>query len=247
MKSWVLDMENRVFLIFGISKGLGSVITKEVPREGDLVFGVSRSRPDYLDSTTSVNWIQADLSDPENAVRLVKYAVGEIPIDCLVYNVGIWEQDAFTDLYDFTQSSPAEISTLIQTNITSCILVLQAFIGNLTKSKNGKIILIGSTWGIDNHNGKEVTFSATKFALRGITHSLRETLRGDSIGVTVLNLGYLATEFAGEPDVDVVAKATDGQMIPLQDVIAAINFVVSTSPYSCVKEITMPAMADKNV
>jgi short-subunit dehydrogenase len=240
-------MEHKVFLIFGISRGLGKAITREVPQQGDIVFGISRTKPDYLEKNTTVRWISADLSNPEKAIWAIKEVVGTQRIDCLIYNVGIWENDAFTEHYDFTETSPGEISTMIQTNVTSCILAVQAFVENMKKSKKAKIVLIGSTWGVDNHNGKEVAFSATKFALRGIAHSLRENLRADRIGVSVLNLGYLATEYEGEQDLDTIAEKTSGQLIPLQDVIAAINFVLSTSPYSCVKEITMPAMADGNV
>lgn len=70
--------------------------------------------------------------------------------------------------------------------------------------------MIGSTWGLDNHNGKEVTFSATKYALRGIAQSLRETLREDKIAISVINLGYLATEFPLTVSVDEVIEKVMG-------------------------------------
>ncbi|MEX6257051.1 hypothetical protein [Providencia huaxiensis] len=38
-----------------------------------------------------------------------------------------------------------------------------------------------------------------------------------------------------------------GQLIPLQDVVNAVRFILSTSNATCVKEITMPAMMDLNV
>ncbi|MFE8306037.1 SDR family NAD(P)-dependent oxidoreductase, partial [Acinetobacter baumannii] len=131
--------------------------------------------------------------------------------------------------------------------IQSCILAIQSLLENLRLSANAKIILIGSTWGLDNHSGKEVVFSATKFALRGIVHALRETLRKDQIGISVLNLGYLATEFDISTPIDEVILQSDAQLIPLQDVVLAIQFILSTSKASCVKEIDMPAMADLNL
>ena len=109
------------------------------------------------------------------------------------------------------------------------------------------MILIGSTWGVDNHNGKELIFSATKYALRGVAQSLREILREDLIGVSILNLGYLATEYKIDVPTELILAETNHSLIPLSDVIQAIKFIISTTNATCVKEILMPAMKDRNV
>lgn len=240
-------MNKRTFLIYGVSKGLGKALSQNLPNQGDRVIGISRTRPQYLDQYPQLEWVAADLSQPQQAVDKVKSVVQNEVIDCIIYNVGIWEQNAFTEEYSFETSSPTEITNLITTNITSCILSIQSVIENLRLSKNAKVILIGSTWGLDNHNGREVAFSASKFALRGVVHSLRETLRADNIGVTILNLGYLASEYDNGEDREWVIKETNGELIPLQDVVSAIRFVLSTSSATCIKEIDMPAMQDENV
>ncbi|MCY4781292.1 SDR family NAD(P)-dependent oxidoreductase [Sphingobacterium sp. UT-1RO-CII-1] len=235
------------FLIYGISRGLGRAITLSIPQIEDTVYGVSRSLPDYLVDKEYVKWIGADLSRPVEAVSKVKEVVGSAKIDYLIYNVGIWEHNAFEENYSFDRNSEKEIQQMIQVNITSSILAIQAFISNLKKSDNAKIILIGSTWGLDNHQGKEVVFSASKFALRGIVHALRESLRTSRIGISVINLGYLASEYSIETPIEEVLESTGRSLIPMQDVISAIKFVLSTSNATCVKEINMPAMQDTNV
>jgi short-subunit dehydrogenase len=153
---------------------------------------------------------------------------------------------AFSDEYDFEALSDAEILNMVQVNISSCLLHLKAILPNLRQSTHGKIILIGSTWGLENHQGKEVVFSACKFAVRGMVHALRENLRTDKIGISVLNLGYLATEYGLDVPVEDVLAKSDESLIPLTDVIAAIRFILSTSRATCVKEINMPAMLDMN-
>ncbi len=233
------------YLIYGISKGLGKAIAQVIPQREDVVLGISRSKPEEMNENCV--WIQADLSKPTQAVEAVQKVVGATPLDYIIYNVGIWEQEAFSSTYDFEQSSVEEIVQIIQTNVTSCILALQAFMENLKLSSNAKIILIGSTWGLENHKGKEVAFSASKFALRGVVHALRETLREYSIGISILNLGYLATEYDYSVAVEDVIRETDGELIPLADVLAAIRFILQTSKATCVKEINMPAMKDFNV
>ena len=49
-------------------------------------------------------------------------------IDVIIYNVGIWEKRGFEDDYDFTKDNPNDIHHLIQTNITSPIVFLQALL-----------------------------------------------------------------------------------------------------------------------
>lgn len=242
----VTDVEspNKTFLIYGVSQGLGKAIAEKIIISNDKIYGVSRSEPQL---SREIEWIKADLAHPLKASIAVKSVIQDKPLDVLIYNVGIWEHSAFTDAYNFSSISASETQTIIDTNITSCILSIQYFLDNLQKSKNAKVILIGSTWGLDHHNGQEVIFSATKFALRGIAHSLREITRKDSIGVTVLNLGYLATEYDVDTPLKDILESSNQSLIPLLDVVAAINFVISTSRATCVKEIIMPAMQDRNI
>jgi len=239
-----MSHSKKTFLIYGVSKGLGKAIVKTVPKPTDTIYGVSRTQPKEI---PNLNWICADLSKPEQAVSDVKTAIGQQKIDVLIYNVGIWEQQAFSEDYNFENVSAAEIHQIININITTCIQSIQSLIENLKHSDNAKIILIGSTWGVDNHNGKELVFSATKFALRGIAQSLREILREHLIGVSVLNLGYLASEYEINKSTQAILEETKYSLIPLSDVIQAIHFIISTSKAACIKEILMPAMLDKNI
>lgn len=249
MRKWfdgvVLYMTaNKTYVVYGASKGLGKAICQSLPVYGDLVFGISRTAPAYAEaSLPGRTWISADLAMPHHAASAIKEAVGNAKVDCLIYNVGIWEKAGFTADYDFERTGNSEIEQMVQTNITSCLLALKSLLPNLRQSANGKIVIIGSTLGLDNHNKNEVVFSATKFAVRGIVHSLRSHLRKDRISITVLNLGDLATEDEVPPG----GEKQKSNLIPLADVICALQFVLNTSNASCVKEINMPAMMDPDV
>ncbi|MDD9341522.1 SDR family NAD(P)-dependent oxidoreductase [Providencia heimbachae] len=235
---------SKTFLIYGVSKGLGKALVEGIPSSNDLIYGVSRSAPPFKQD--NFHWIQADLNTL-NCAQSIKNVIENQPINTLIYNVGIWEKLAFMDEYSFEETDDVELLNIIQTNISACLLNLKAMLSNLRLADNSKVILIGSTWGLDNHNGREVAFSATKYALRGIVQSLRETLRQDRIGISVLNLGYLATEYPLSLPLDEVIEKSEGNLIPLQDVVSAVQFILSTSNSTCVKEITMPAMMDMNV
>lgn len=239
--------QGRTILVYGVSRGLGAAIFKQFPTSKEIVFGVSRTAPALVNEMKGRYWIQADLANPVESVKKVTQTLGTRSLDILIYNVGIWEERAFSEAYDF-ESVPAEdVTTMVTTNITAAILNIQALLPNLRLSTNAKIILVGSTWGLPNHKGPELVFSATKFGLKGIAESLREIVRKDQIGVSVLSLGYLATEFEIDLPVKQVLEESDYSLIPLQDVLSAIQFIAATSPATCVKEIIMPAMADENV
>ncbi len=237
----------KTYLVFGASKGLGDAFARGVPHQGDKVWVVSRSKPESLKLEDGVEriWVQADLSELDAAATVAKRLENET-LDVLIYNVGIWEKEGFEDHYTFDKDEPADISQLIHVNITSAIVCIQALLPQLRKSDAGKIILIGSTAGLSNANSTQVSFVASKFAIRGITEALREHARQDGIAVTCINPGELAAEIPYEDGLDLALSAYSGTRIPLQDMVALVKCVVSLSKAACVKEINVPALADLN-
>ncbi|OZQ69628.1 short-chain dehydrogenase [Paenibacillus sp. VTT E-133280] len=237
----------RSYLILGASKGLGDAFVKGLPEYGDRVWIVSRSRPGSLDLNDGIQriWIAADLSQPDAAQVLSKGIQAE-KIDVLVYNVGIWEKEGFEDHYTFDKDEATDIANIINVNITSTITCIQAVIPNLRQSEAGKIILIGSTAGLDHTNNAQVSFVASKFGLRGITHALREHVRKDGIAVTCVNPGELAAEIPYEDGAEKAIAEYNGTRIPVQDIVSIVKCIINLSSASCVKEIHIPAMADLN-
>lgn len=235
------------YIIFGASKGLGDAFVKGLPQAGDRVWVVSRSRPDSLDMEDGVRrkWVQADLSQP-HAAKEVADSLQHEKLDVLIYNVGIWEKEGFEEHYNFDQDDPQEIADIIHVNITSTITCIQALLPNLRKSEAGKIIMIGSTAGLDHTNNAQVSFVASKFSLRGITNALREHVRKDGIAVTCINPGELAAEIPYEDGAEKAISEYGGTRIPVQDIVALVRCVVSLSKAANVKEINVPAITDLN-
>lgn len=235
------------YLVFGASKGLGDAFVRGVPEVGDKVWVVSRSQPDNLSLQDGIEriWIQADLADLAAAGQIAA-TLGDAALDVVIYNVGIWEREGFEDHYTFDKDEPADISRLIHVNVTSAIVGLQALLPHLRRSAAGKIILIGSTAGLPNANSMQVSFVASKFAIRGITEALREHVRQDGIVVTCINPGELAAEIPYSEGSERALAEYNGTRIPLQDMVAIVKCIVSLSPAACVKEINVPAITDTN-
>ncbi|PEJ29782.1 short-chain dehydrogenase [Peribacillus butanolivorans] len=235
------------FIIFGASHGLGDAFVKGLPTKGDTVWVVSRTRPISLDVNDGVSrkWLTIDLSSQQQIPSL-KETLKDIPIDVLIYNVGVWEKRGFEDDYTFDKDEVGDISNLININLTSTITYIQALLPNLRQAENGKIILIGSTAGLDHTNSAQVSFVTSKFGLRGITNALREHVRKDMISVTCINPGELAAEVPYEEGAEKAIMLYQGTRIPVQDIVAVVHCVINLSPVSCVKEINIPAITDLN-
>lgn len=235
------------YIIFGGSQGLGDAFVKGLPERGDQVWIVSRSQPGSLELKGEVkrNWVKADLGSPD-APKVISEALQGIEIDVLIYNVGIWEKEGFEEHYDFDKDEPADIANIIQVNITSTITCIQALLPNLRQADTGKIILIGSTAGLDHTNNNQVSFVASKFGLRGITNALREHVRKDGIAVTCINPGELAAEIPYDDGPEKAIDEYNGTRIPVQDIVTIVKCVISLSKAACVKEINVPAMTDLN-
>jgi short-subunit dehydrogenase len=162
----------------------------------------------------------------------------------IIYNLGIWEEEAFSNSYQFLQSSDEEIVNLIDTNITSAIVLLKRLIPRLLKSSRPQIILTGSTSGLSQCGGPEVAFGASKFALRGIANALREGFRKEKLAVTCLHIGDLNTEDSLSVPSDIASQRGNGSLIPLHDVVEITRALLEISNSSYVREITLPAILD---
>src|SRR5215203_3355673 len=174
-------------VIVGASRGLGASLAAGLPKAGDEVWCISRTRPDVLDRPDSIRrtWVQCDLSDPVNT-GAVKKILMDTPVDLFIYNAAIWDKHTFSGLKD------AEVVAIIHVNLTSLLISLRDLFPNIAASGNGKVVLIGSTSGLENEGARLVVYPATKFAMRGAAHALRKLFRPVGVPVTVISPGSMA-------------------------------------------------------
>lgn len=226
---------NKVVVI-GASRGVGAAVAEHIISRTTELITVSRSPSNFG------NWIEADISN-KTGIEIVTNAVGNSPLDALLYMGGTWETQAFTSEYSFEKCSDEDIENVIAVNLVAPIRLVKSLLPALRKATNPKIIFMGALSGLDNFPAREVANSASKFGLRGVVHALREELRKDRIAVTIINPGNIATpevlddlKQAGKPETDA---------IPLSDLLSVIDCVLSLSRSTCIKEIQIPAMNAK--
>jgi NAD(P)-dependent dehydrogenase (short-subunit alcohol dehydrogenase family) len=224
-------------LITGASRGLGDAFARGLGRAGDSLWLVSRNSCPSLSLEDGVrrHWLEADLSSSGIHAQIA----AKLPpvLDAVIHNAGIWESTAFSGRYDFATISEAETRAVLEVNLIAPILLTQALLPKLKASSNPKIVLIGSVNGLENAAMPEVAYSASKFGLRGMAHALREHLRTDKIGVTVVNPGSIAWDGnLGRED-----------LILPRDIVNLVRATLETSRRTVVKEIDLPAMQDRQV
>lgn len=224
-------MQRRAVVV-GASRGIGAAVVEHLVREAWNVVGVSRT------PARAGRWVAADIATQEG-VEAVVGEVGNSTVDAFLYMGGTWEADAFSDRYAFERCGPEEIERVLRVNLAAPILLTRALLPALRRSENPKIVFMGAISGLDNYPAREVANSASKFGLRGAVHALRESLRHERIGVTVINPGNVGTpEVLAEQSPDAIAR---GLVIPLDDLLAVIDCVLRVSRSTCVKEVSLPA------
>jgi 3-oxoacyl-[acyl-carrier protein] reductase len=229
-------MAFKTIVVAGASRGIGLAVAEHLAPQTDRLLSVSRTQ------AAIGKWVQADLSNLED-VETVATEVGDDCLDALLYMGGTWETHAFISQYRFEDCSDADIAQVIAVNLVAPIRLVKALLPALRRSDNPKIIFMGALSGRDNFPGREVANSASKFGLRGVVHALREELRSQQIGVTVINPGNVGT-----PEVLADLAASNllgGEAIPLNDLLKIIDCVLSLSRATCIKEIDVPAMLGK--
>ena len=233
-------------LIIGASRGLGFSLVQGLLPKVQKIFTVSRTKLDLekLQKTQNLEIskiveIHCDLSKTQNLSSIYQ-TIDKISLDLIIYNTGIWEN------IDFESESDEILENIITVNLTSAILILKNLLPNLKKSQKANVVLIGSTAGLENFGSLGVSYVASKFGLRVLAHILRGNLRKDEIGITVLNLGGMATNFDLNESDKVLAKYGNAK-IPVALVFQNILWIVNLSKAICPKEVDLPSMLDETV
>lgn len=216
----------RHVIVAGASRGLGAEVARHCRAAGDRVVSLSRNPSPHGD------WLCCDLADPAQIAALGSTIAD--PVDALIVVAGIWEDQAFSPDYSLAGSSADEITRILAINLQAPILLAKALEPRL---RGGRILLIGSTSGLDHVGTPEVAYNASKAGLRGAAQALAQALKGQGIAVAILNPGDIGTE-------DVLAAKRDGTMrdeasLPMSDLLAAIDLAMRLSPASSFCEIDL--------
>ncbi|TWI03262.1 3-oxoacyl-[acyl-carrier protein] reductase [Flavobacterium tiangeerense] len=199
------DLKNKTALVTGAGKGIGKAIALALAKEGVNVILVARTQEEIDSVAAKVRSLRvkalavtADVADINSVNAAVEKALSEFgAIDILINNAGIASFGKFLEL------EPTDWERIIQVNLMGPYYVTRAVVPNMIERQTGDIINISSTAGLAG-NALTSAYSASKFALLGLTDSLMQEMRKHNIRVTALTPSTVATDMAKE------LKLTDG-------------------------------------
>ncbi len=181
----------KVVLITGASSGIGRACAQRLAANGYRVYGTSRSVETESQgedrSGNSFRMIRMDVLKEESVKNAVKQVIElEGRLDIVVNNAGISIHGTVEDL------TIDEHQRVFDTNYFGMIRTCQAVLPILRKQNKGMIINIGSLGGLVGipFDG---AYSASKFAMEGLTQALRMEVRKFNIGVCVIEPGDIDT------------------------------------------------------
>jgi 3-oxoacyl-[acyl-carrier protein] reductase len=229
-----LDLQGKVALVTGGSRGIGRAIAVELGRLGARVV---------------VNYA-GNAAAAEETLRLVKEAGGPDPV-AMQFDVG--DRSAVDAAFDRVKAELGGLHVLVnnagiskdglllrfkdddwaqtlQTNLTGAFQCCRAAAKLMTKQRWGRIINISSVVG-ESGNAGQVAYASAKAGMIGLTKTLAQELASRSITVNAVTPGFI--------DTDMTASLTDEQKkaiateIPLghtgsaEDIAHAVAFLAT--------------------
>ena len=198
-----MDLNNKVAIVTGGSKGIGRGIAEALVREGVNVFISARKRPEIEETVLelsalrggSANGIVADVCNYTQVQALFERAVSVFGgVDILVNNAGI---GIFGSVEEMRVD---DFRAVLETNLFGVFHCCREAIPLMRARDGGYIINISSLAGVNAHP-KMAAYNASKFGLNGFSEALMQEVRHDGIKVSYIMPGSVNTEFGGDsPD-----------------------------------------------
>jgi 3-oxoacyl-[acyl-carrier protein] reductase len=218
------SLEGRTALVTGGSRGIGRAIAAELASAGAQVVIGYRSGGDEAEKVAGEiggRAVQADVSNPEDAKRLVDEA-GEVEI--LVNNAGVTRDGLLVRMSD------DDWRTVLDTNLGGTFNTCRAVTRGMMKRRAGAIINVSSIVGVHGNPG-QTNYSASKAGIIGFTKALARELGGRGVRANVVAPGYISTRLTNElPDElkeAMLANTPLGRFGDPEDVAGAVRFLCS--------------------
>ena len=184
--------KRRVWFITGASKGLGYAFTRTALQAGDQVVAVARTighleklQEQYKDSLL---FLSLDIRDREAVFATVKAAVEHFGhLDIVVNNAGVMTLGMVEEL------SETDVRDLMETNFFGALWVCQAVVPYLREQRAGHLIQISSIGGLIS-GPMSGLYSASKFALEGLSEALAQEVAHFGVKFTIVEPGGYWTD-----------------------------------------------------
>lgn len=189
-------------LITGASRGLGYELAKQYAERGDRVYATCRNpdKSDKLNAAAAASGgrmtvHRMDIGDTAS-VQACRAAIGDVPIDILINNAGVWGGLATQVFANMDYDNWAyEVNIMMM----GPFRVLQNFMPNVLASSQKKVVTMTSQ--VSAHSYKKIigySYAAAKAGLNRCITALSREFVDQGVTMILLHPGWIRTEMAGK-------------------------------------------------
>ena len=190
------DLDGRVALVTGASRGIGRAIAERIGRAGaQLVVNYQSNAEAAAEVVSAIERhghgaaaFQADVSQPAQVNALVQFTLTTFGhLDILVNNAGITRDTLLLRMDEDTWDAVLDL------NLKGTYLCTRAALRTMLRQRSGRIINVSSIAGIVGNAGQS-NYAASKAGVLGFTRSIAREVGSRNITVNAVAPGYIETE-----------------------------------------------------
>lgn len=196
------ELEGKVALVTGASRGIGRAVAIELARAGAKVYvnylSSARAASEVLDEIKKLGGEAVESAFDVGDSAAVKSAMGDLLksegcIDIVVNNAGVTKDGLLMRMKD------EDFNRVVAVNLGGAFLVTRAALRPMVKARWGRIINITSVVGQSGREG-QANYAASKAALIGFTKSVAREVAGRNITCNAISPGFIETDLTARMD-----------------------------------------------
>lgn len=225
--------DNKVAIITGGSRGIGSAVAIELAQNGfDVVINYAGNEAKAIETQKACEnagvkaiTVKADISKADEVEAMIKATTDAFGrIDVLVNNAGITKDCLLMRM------SEAYFDDVIDINLKGAFLCMKAVTRIMMKQRYGRVINMSSVVGVYGNAG-QMNYAASKAGLIGMTKTMSKEVASRGITVNAIAPGFIKTDMTAELKEDTIATIEKqipvGRLGEAVDIAKTVSFLAS--------------------